>query len=112
MMGPPLELGPVARALLPKAWVDRCSCSAGDEDATKTKQAIEDLEDKPSAELTYGDLIKMFKKRNPDLARCVDDYRNIGTYKLQLWLIDGTELYMVWVPEIKGFVFGGAGICQ
>jgi hypothetical protein len=44
MMGPPLKPRPFAKALMPKAWAEKYSCSAGDE-ATNIQQAIGDLID-------------------------------------------------------------------
>ena len=44
MTGPSLKPRPFAKALMPKAWAEKYSCSAGDE-ATNIQQAIGDLID-------------------------------------------------------------------
>ncbi len=59
-------------------------------------------------EMTWGELFKLFVKRNKDFKR-INDYRPAGRYKMQIWLKDGTTFYAEWIPEREEFAIMFSG---
>ena len=59
---------------------------------------LEIIRETDSDELTYGDLLKLFKNMFPDIFEKIIDYRpaEAKANTIHLWLMDGRELYFTY----------------
>lgn len=80
-------------------YTDAESCDA----YFKTGENFGCIHFKPTDEMTYDQLYKLFCKRNEQLIPYIQDYRPAGNYKLQIWFKNHMSIVVAYKLDTDRF---------